>query len=289
MTGWVARTIVNRDGLNIALRIYGAATDRPPVVCLAGLTRNGRDFHRFALRLSTDPDHPRQVITIDTRGRGASDRDPDPARYTVPHEAGDVLDVLSALGIAKADMIGTSRGGLILHVLAATTPRLIAKAVLNDIGPVIATEGLRKIQSYLAHEARPTSRAEAIDTLRHLHGADFPALDAEDWDDLATALYRETDGEWVADVDPAIPAAMGALDLTQPLPDLWQAFEAFAGHPLMVVRGEHSSLLTEEILTAMAERHAGLVIHRAEGEGHAPLLHRDSSFTAIRRFLHAVD
>ena len=141
------------DGLTLHGRVYGHGNGgQPPVVCLAGLSRNSRDFHRFALMLAEEG---RKVVTFDYRGRGLSDRDPDPANYNPGREAQDVLQGLSHLGIAAADFIGTSRGGLILHFLPAMAPDLVRSVVLNDIGPVIENEGLRRIRDYLSVRASP--------------------------------------------------------------------------------------------------------------------------------------
>lgn len=279
------RRIVNRDGLALAVTIHGPGNPGRPVVCLAGLTRNGRDFARFAERLASDPQQPRRVVSIDTRGRGDSDRDPDPARYTVPVEAGDVEDVLDAIGIAEADMIGTSRGGLILHLLAVTRPARLARVVLNDIGPELGLDGLRKIRAYLSAAPRPVPPAAAIAALKAQHGADFPALAPDDWADMADAIFRQTPEGLVPDVDPAIPAAFAALDLSVPLPDLWQAYDAFAPRPLLVVRGACSTLLTAETAARMIDRHPAATLWTAPGEGHAPLLHRDATYRRLSAFL----
>ncbi|RUV19099.1 alpha/beta hydrolase, partial [Mesorhizobium sp. M1A.F.Ca.IN.022.04.1.1] len=107
------------DGLKLHARIYGEANGGWPVVCLPGLTRNARDFHELALYLSGKAKTPRKVVAFDYRGRGRSDYDPDISHYNVGVEAGDVLAGLSALGIEEAGFIGTSRGGLIIHVLGA--------------------------------------------------------------------------------------------------------------------------------------------------------------------------
>ncbi|MCD2171967.1 alpha/beta fold hydrolase [Rhizobium sp. C4] len=281
--------IPSPDGLTLYARDYGSnapgAGGRLPVVCLAGLTRNSRDFHPLAVALSTDTDAPRRVITIDTRGRGGSDRDGDPSRYTVPHEAGDVIAVLTALGISRAAFIGTSRGGLILHVLVAVQPQLLGPAILNDVGPAIGMEGLRHIQSYLGRRPSYASLAEAADALKRVHGPAFPKLTDTDWLEFADATLRETEGRYEPDHDPAIAAGMAAVDLSQPLPELWEQFDLFRAHPLMTIRGENSVLLTPEILNRMKERNPEMDVLLVHDQGHAPLLHLDGTPAAIKAFL----
>ena len=111
------------DNLRLHARIYGQPRpDRWPVICLPGLTRNARDFHELAIYLSQDAPMPRQVVAFDYRGRGQSDCDPSRHNYNVGTEAVDVLAGLAALGIDRAAFIGTSRGGLIIHVLGAMQP-----------------------------------------------------------------------------------------------------------------------------------------------------------------------
>ena len=281
--------IPSPDGLTLYAREYGGnasgAANRLPVVCLAGLTRNGRDFHQLALMLSADAQTPRRVVTIDTRGRGGSDRDHDVSRYTVPHEAGDVICVLSALGMDRAAFIGTSRGGLILHVLAAVQPQLLGPVVLNDVGPAIGMEGLRHIQSYLGHRSSFATLGEAAAALKRVHGAAFPKLTDQDWLEFAQANLRETDGRFEPDHDPAIAAGMAALDLSQPLPELWEQFELFRANPLMTIRGENSVLLTDDILQRMQDRNPDMQVFLVPDQGHAPLLHLGGTPAAIATFL----
>lgn len=258
------------------------------MLCLPGLTRNSRDFHQFALHLAQIATPRRRVICLDYRGRGRSAHDPDAAHYNIGTEAGDVIAACAHFGLERAQFVGTSRGGLTMHVLAQVRPGLIAAAVLNDVGPVLGVEGLRHIQAYLANGRHARDWPEAIDMLKQIHGAAFPALAEEDWQDLAHAIHVERDdGAVFADYDPALTQPMAAMDLAQPIPDLWPQFEALADVPLMVVRGEHSKLLTTETVAAMASRHPGLRILTATGQGHAPLLHLGRIGADIAAFLAA--
>jgi pimeloyl-ACP methyl ester carboxylesterase len=284
MADSIDRFITVPDGLTLHVRIYGEANPGTPVVCLPGLTRNLLDFEDLACIRAAAPYH-RRVVAISSRGRGLSDRDPQPARYTIPVEAGDVISILDQLGIDSAAFIGTSRGGLILHVLAMTHLERIERLVLNDIGPVLEVEGLRQIQGYLGGRRAPASFADAVEILRATHGAEFPALSGEDWACMARALYREVDGRLVADFDPAIAEQFRAADLSQGLPDLWAQFALFVDKPVMVVRGEFSRLLSRETVAEMARRHEQCVGIEGKGQGHAPLLHLGGLSTEIGAFL----
>ncbi|MGM4980404.1 MULTISPECIES: alpha/beta fold hydrolase [Rhizobium] len=291
-SGFIARTIAAPDGLQLYTRDYGGGQSanlaRPPVICLPGLTRNSRDFHQLALLLSRDPTVPRRVITLDARGRGSSAWDADKSHYNLAVEAQDVLTVCAALDIPQAIFIGTSRGGLVLHMLAASRPDVLKAVILNDIGPVLEKVGLVDIRDYLNRDRKPADWDEAVDILRQNHGSAFTALGDGDWQDMARAIYAFADGKPVADYDPAIAAQMQSLDLEAPLPDLWAQFEGFHGIPLMVIRGENSKLLTTATTAEMASRHQGTVIKTATGQGHAPILHLGDIPDAIRSFLSAV-
>lgn len=279
MQGYKLGGVAAADGVRLSYRIYAPSHQDPPilpVVCLAGLTRNARDFHDIATIIASDPIRPRQVVCLDYRGRGNSDRANDAATYNVLTEAQDSLRVLDELQIQRAIFIGTSRGGLILHVLAQLSPDRIAALVLNDVGPELAPLGLAEIQAYLNKgETKPLSDWKSAE--HHLvktHGQAFPALTEADWTEWAKAVLIEEAGQIVPDCDPAIAAAFVKLDLSQPLPDLWQQFELLTTKPMLVIRGENSSLLTDAIVAKMAEKHPSLQAVLAAGQGHAPLLHK---------------
>lgn len=157
--GFQERFYTSSDGLRLYARDYrpdeAASAGWLPVICLPGLTRNTRDFHPLALLLSRDPTAPRRVIAIDSRGRGNSAWDENKANYNLAIEAGDVIAACTTLGIERAIFIGTSRGGLILHLIAATHPDLLEAVILNDIGPVLEAEGLARIRDYLNNSRRP--------------------------------------------------------------------------------------------------------------------------------------
>lgn len=264
-----------------------------PVVCLPGLSRNSRDFDRFAQHVSTHPHKPRRVVSIDYRGRGLSDWDPDPGRYTVPVETGDVVEICGALGIDAAIFVGTSRGGLILHHLPDLAPGLSRANILNDIGPAIEIGGLLAIARYLNQESRFSAWRAAAMALKMLHGAAFPALAAADWDEMARCLYREQNGVIAPDYDPALVAPLKTLTEDTPLAslfsDLWPRFDRLIGIPLMTIRGETSTLLSEATVIAMSRRHGNMTSLTAPGQGHAPLLHVPGVIAAVQHFLDTLD
>lgn len=275
-----------RDGLRLYGRHYPAArpaTGLRPVVCLPGLTRNGRDFDAFARGLSANAGTPRDVYTVDYRGRGHSEWDSDWKNYAVPIEMLDVIDFMTHEGLNDAAIVGTSRGGLIAMVLAAAQPRLMGSCVLNDIGPVIERKGLTRISAYVGRMPLPRTWAEATQLVADMSRKAFPAVRSTEWEHVARQWFNERNGRPAPGYDPKLSNAMSVLD--KPAPALWPQFEALKRVPLMVVRGETSDILSVETMQDMQRRHSRCTTHTVKGEGHAPLLRDAASIQAVRDFL----
>lgn len=276
------------DGLRLNARVYGAANrEHLPVICLPGLTRNARDFHDLALFLARRAKNPRKVVAFDYRGRGRSQYDKDWRNYNFQVETGDVMAGMTAMGIEDAAFIGTSRGGLILFMLATQRPAAIKAVVLNDVGPVLDGVGLAQIHTTLKRAPRPSTFEEAVRLQRSTNGEAFSALDDADWQRLVRALYREEDGKPVADYDPALANTMKSVDLGKPLPVLWPQFLALSHSPILAIRGANSRLLSAKTLELMKERHPRLTSITVEGQGHAPLLETGGLPEKIAAFIDA--
>ena len=262
------------DGLRMHTRIYTPAKkSHGDVICLPGLTRNCRDFHDLAMHLAQTADRPKRVIALDARGRGLSEYDKDYQNYNVVTEAGDVLAMLAALGIENADFIGTSRGGILIHLIAAMEPTVMKRIVLNDIGPEIEGEGLMRIKTALTRAPKPKDWDDAVRIQRDLHGGEFPALTLRDWKIHARAIYREIKpGKIASDHDPKLLKTLENFDPAVPVPDLWTQFPGLAAKPLLVTRGENSKLLSEATAAKMQLLHPDLEMVTVAGQGHAPML-----------------
>lgn len=288
--GYAELIVSAADGLRLFARDYGPrVSEALPVVCLPGLSRNSADFHELALALSGDPHRPRRVLALDYRGRGRSEYDPDPRNYDIRVELGDVLQVLAAAGVAEAILVGTSRGGLITMAMAAARPALLRGAVINDIGPVIEADGLRRIRGYVGKLPVPTGPAHAVEIAKTLMGAQFGGLDEDDWRIFAQATWAETDGRLAATYDPTLLKALETLDPDAPLPVLWPLFQGLRSVPLLVLRGANSDILSAATVQAMAAAHPNLEAVTLPGQGHAPLLHRGDAIAPIRGFIARVD
>lgn len=282
----IDRRIETADGLKLHVRDWTPeAPDGPPVVCLPGLARTLEDFVPLATFLSSPDGGNRRVLAISARGRGLSDRDPDPLNYTLKTESEDVIHVLVSLSIGRGAFIGTSRGGLQSMMIAALRPGLPAAVVLNDIGPVIEAAGLKRIRDALLDGRAPADWREAADLLESAHAARFPALDREDFERWAHRAWREGRTGLEPACDPALSVTMTGLDLDKPIAPLWALFDALAAIPLMTVRGGLSDILSAEALDDMAARRPDLVRHVTPGQGHAPLLDDAPTMGAVARFL----
>jgi pimeloyl-ACP methyl ester carboxylesterase len=261
------------DGLRLYARDYGPSDSKAlPVACLPGLARNSQDFHVLAEALSTDASHPRRVLSLDYRGRGRSEWDEDWRKYDIGVEVGDLLQVLAAAEIEKAVFVGSSRGGLITMALGASRPSLIAGVVLNDVGPVIEQTGLMRIRSYVGKLPLPATIGEGGEILKRQSADQFPGYTKEQWEDMARGTWHEQDGRLALSYDPNLMKPLEALDLDKPMPDLWPLFEGLKPFPVLVIRGEHSDLLTADTVAQMQERHPRLKALTVPGQGHAPSL-----------------
>jgi pimeloyl-ACP methyl ester carboxylesterase len=278
------------DGLRLHARCYGPSdADRLPVVCLPGLARTEADFEALATALAGDADQPRRVIAIDYRGRGRSGYDRDPANYTLQTELADLLAVLAALETMPAVIVGTSRGGILAMLLAAVRPTALAGVVLNDIGPVIEPQGLMRIKGYVGKLPQPRSFEEGADILRRLFDAQFPKLTDEDWLTAARRTFKEDRGRLVPTYDVRLARILANADLERPAPPLWDAFDALAHVPLMVVRGRNSDLLSSATVTAMRARRTSMEIIEVADQGHAPLLAETGVIDRIAAFVGTCD
>lgn len=261
---------MSEDGLRLHYLDEGSGA---PVICLAGLTRNAADFDHVMPHLAG-----LRVIRPDYRGRGLSAWG-DHARYTVAQEARDVLALLDHLGLARAAVIGTSRGGLIAMVLAVEAHDRLAGVMLNDIGPQIEPRGLEVIKGYLGRNPAQRTWEEAA-LARARQWTSFRAVPHERWLAEVRGQFHETPDGLVIRYDPRLrDAVLGAG--AQPAPDLWPLFDAFAGLPLALVRGANSDLLTRATADEMMQRRPDMIRVDVPDRGHVPFLDEPAALDAL--------
>ena len=280
MAAWTDGYWWSKDGLRLHYRDYQGDAGRPPILCIPGLTRNPRDFDDLAQSLAGTW----RVISVSLRGRGESGYAKDPMSYVPLVYLQDLEALFETLGIGRFVAVGTSLGGILTMLLAATGGDRIAGAVLNDIGPVLEGGGLARIKGYVGRNSSFPTWLHAARAIAETNAAAFPRFEIGDWLEMAKRLCRLTPGgRIVFDYDMNIAEPMRVP--TEGAMDMWRAFDALAGVPLLLVRGGVSDLLSEATAAAMLVRHPGAELVTVDGVGHAPVLDEPGVRVAIGRLL----
>ena len=285
MASWEDRYWTSRDGLKLHYRDYAGPADRPPLVCLHGLTRNTRDFENLAERLAGEW----RVIGVDFRGRGGSEHDSESARYMPPVYAADVLQLLDDLGVAEAVFIGTSLGGIVTMIVAGFAPQRIAGALLNDVGPQLDKAGLDRIRGYVGTPLLFESWDDAADRLSAKYGDVHPAYGRAEWIRYAKRVAHETPRGIEFDYDMAIAQPFNRMDdQAASASSAWPLFRGLAGKPVVILRGESSDLLSPEVARKMVEAVPDAELVTVRNVGHAPDFDEPESVAAVDRLLERV-
>ncbi|MBV7408612.1 alpha/beta fold hydrolase [Maritimibacter sp. DP1N21-5] len=264
------------DGTQIAYTDEGEGL---PLIALSGLTRNGRDFDFLAPHLSGV-----RLIRPDYRGRGLSGLAAWET-YAVPQESGDVVALMDHLGIEKAAFLGTSRGGLNAMLLAATQSARVIGVCLNDVGPVVERAGLEAIDSYIGRNPKARTLDEAAE-IRAQTAKGFAGVPHARWREEVERNYIETPEGLRINYDPALRDSFLA-SMAADTPDLWPLFDALAGKPLAVIRGENSDVLSAATLAEMQARRPDLIAAVVPDRAHIPFLDEPEAVDAITRWLEA--
>ena len=287
---WKDLYYTSRDGLRLHARHYSAGNSgRRAVLCLPGLSRNARDFHVLASYLSDPAGHRRDVYVLDYRGRGLSDFDPDWRNYSPYIEMLDVLDFMATFQLHDVAVIGTSRGGIIAMIMGTLRPTTIGAVVMNDIGPVIETEGLTRIIGYVGKTPVPVNWEDAARLIKDINQRDFPNISDREWQEYARQIFNDVNGAPGMGYDPNLSKSITMLDPEHDIPAMWPQFDALSKIPVMVIRGENSDILSAETVEKMIVHHPGLVTHTVPDQGHAPLLRDQPTIEAIAHFLIEAD
>ena len=268
---------------------WGDPSNPRVLVCVHGLTRQGRDFDTLARTLCDTY----RVVCPDVVGRGRSDRLADPHGYQIPAYLADMVTLLARLNASRLDWVGTSMGGLVGMLLAAQKGSPIGRLVLNDVGPKIEFEAVKRIGAYLGVPQRWTSVDEAADYLRSISPG-FGPHTREQWlaltlpmlvPEVADAGGISTGYRSHYDLDIALPfRAITPESAAKGEAVLWHAYDAIAC-PTLLLRGADSDLLTRETARAMTERGPKARLHEFAGVGHAPTLVVPEQVDVVRGFL----
>jgi pimeloyl-ACP methyl ester carboxylesterase len=281
MNHMTERWFDSADGLRLYYRDYAAESPgRLPVLCLPGLTRNSRDFEHVALRLRAS----RRVLCADLRGRGRSQHDPNWQNYHPGTYLGDIARLLDDAGVERCVYFGTSLGGILTMLTAATEPQRLAAAILNDVGPEVDPAGLARIASYVGRFPPARTWEDAVKLVRTTYGIALPDLTDEQWHDYTRRSYSDVDGSPKLDMDPMIGEAVRSAPAAA-APDLWPVFSALAPVPTLVLRGATSDILSRATLDRMQAEKPDLVRVEVPNRGHVPLLDEPEAVAAIDGFL----
>ena len=273
-------TYMSRDGLTLFYREYGESEGGVPIVCLPGITRNSRDFEDIAAHLAQ---HHR-VLAPDLRGRGFSEHDSNWRNYHPQTYVDDVMSLLDHRKIDRVILLGTSLGGLVSTVLTKQHGERVVAVILNDIGPEVGAAGLERIKTYIGRMPPVASWDEAVAQARDIYGHAMPGLSNEEWRRLVRRGYREDEhGVPRLDMDPAIGDA--ARKVGAELEDPWVLFSGLDEKPLLVIQGELSDILTDDIVERMRARKPDLEHVKVANRGHPPLLDEPECIAAIDSFI----
>ena len=266
------------DGTRLAYDDHGAGL---PLLCLPGLTRTMADFDYLIPHLP-----PLRLIRMEYRGRGASQWT-GAASYTVPQEGKDALELLDHLGLPKAAILGTSRGGLIGMLLAAVAHDRLLGLCLNDVGPEIHRPGLERIFDYVGRNPAAKTHADLAARLpRTMPG--FANVPASRWLEEAVKHYTQTAQGLQITYDPALRDAFLAAFEGPPV-DLWPLWDATVGLPIALIRGANSDLLSQACTDEMRRRRPDMIFASVPDRAHIPFLDEPESLTALRAFVAAVE
>ncbi|AKH42299.1 pimeloyl-ACP methyl ester carboxylesterase [Altererythrobacter atlanticus] len=269
------------DGLTLRYRDYPGRDDRPAILCIPGLTRNARDFEPVADAFAGEW----RVVCPDLRGRGQSDYARDPASYTPASYVADIAALFDQAELGRVVAIGTSLGGIVIMLLALQSADRFAGVVLNDIGPEVEEDGLDRIRDYVGQGRSFPTWIHAARALKEQNGDAYPEFELSDWLRLSKRMMCVGGSGRIAfDYDMKIAEPFHAPQGAEPH-DMWPAFRALAGRPLLTLRGELSDILSTGTLARMQKEVPDMEAVVIPGKGHAPTLEEPLAQQAIAALL----
>lgn len=284
MTIYRDRYLLSTDGQRLHYRDYeGGSHEQPPIICLPGLTRNARDFEPLADRFAGDW----RIIALDFRGRGLSEGDDQAMRYVPPTYAADVVKMLDEFGIAEAVFIGTSLGGLVTMLMAPDDNERMAGVLLNDIGPVFDPAGIKHISETVGTRLGEPDWEAARNRIMKERAHLYPDWGPEEWMRFTRRIALEQNGTIEYDYDPKLADVFKAGNTGEDA-TAWPYYEALAGRPVTILRGETSDLLSVETAAEMEKRLDDVELVTVPRVGHTPSFDEPESIAAVERLLERV-
>jgi pimeloyl-ACP methyl ester carboxylesterase len=261
---------------------WGDPANAKVLVCVHGLSRQGRDFDALARAMSAEY----RVVCPDVVGRGQSDWLADPSGYQIPAYAADMVTLLARLNAGTVHWVGTSMGGLIGLVIAALKGSPISRLVLNDVGPAVEPDAIARIGTYLGAPLRWKSVDEAADALRAISKG-FGPHTREVWLELTRPMVKAEGDGLVPHYDLNIAAPFRSLTpevMKAGEAQVWAMYDSLRCRVLLL-RGAESDLLSPATARAMTERGPKAELHEFAGVGHAPMLNSADQIAVVREFL----
>lgn len=272
------------DGVRLHARIYAGpqgAEAMPPILCMPGLARNARDFEDLAPFLG----QYQRVIVVEFRGRGESAFAKDPMTYVPLTYVQDVVALLDELSVDRFATVGTSLGGIVSMLMAASMPGRLVGALLNDVGPELEKAGLDRIRDYIGVGGGQPTWMHAARAYAEVNASIYPAFGLHEWLRITKRTHRLTaEGRIVADYDKQIAAPL-RLAGSEAGFDLWPAWQSFGEIPVLILRGALSDILAKPVAQKMAKALPKARLVDVPGVGHAPTMDEAKARTAIGQWV----
>nr|WP_255536757.1 alpha/beta hydrolase [Polynucleobacter sp. 80A-SIGWE] len=265
----------------MAYHAWGNPSNPKVLVCVHGLTRRGSDFKTLAEAMSNDY----YVVCPDVVGRGESDRLKNPMLYAVPQYVADMACLIKQLGVTQVDWFGTSMGGLIGMVYASMPKNPIRRMLINDVGPRIEPEAIKRLGSYVGQPFTFTNRSDALQRLNEIC-ASFGSHTPEEWEIYNGPMLVQKDGLWVMHYDPDISVPFASVNPIMAKAGemaMWHAFKQI--HiPMLIVRGGESDLLSAKTVAEMCKVNPYIRSIEIPGVGHAPAFVKSEQVALAKEF-----
>ncbi len=272
------------SGRNLSCAVWKSAKpSKPPVFCVHGLTRNGRDFDVIASTLC----HDRDVYAPDMAGRGYSDWLDDKQSYQYETYIADILYLFDHFGLKQMDWIGTSMGGILGNLLGASVPQFFRKIVINDIGITISVEMMQGLKDYVGHHMHHPNKEAAMQYLRKCY-AGFGLTEEWQWAHFFNHSFKtNVNGGYDLLYDPQILAPLsdkaGELTMKEDfsLSPYWEAISC----PVLLIRGEFSSYLPREMAQIMVKNKPNARLIEFKNCAHAPAFMNNEQVISVKNWL----
>lgn len=289
LQSWHDIHFTSYDGISLYGRHYPGEAHRRPLLCLANITENSRSFDPLAQAISTHEQGQHPVYTLDFRGRGLSENDPNWKNYTPMIEMLDVINFMALNRLHRPVILASGWSGVIVMMMAVMHSAMLGPVIFNDTGPKLETNGLIRAQAFIGRLPVPSSWRKAAEQIKELNKNNFTDLTQDDWLRLAHQQYNEVEGRPHTAYDANLEKSLMMVDVTKGTPTMWEQFDALNHVPILAIRGENSDVLSKKTLEDMFYRHPNLQMFTVANEGHAPRLDDDLSIERIRLFLEKND